>query len=235
MRPEKSKQTIGYLAADRRLEEARKKTDQLVSALCAHFQTHANNRIIFYSDTLAGQIPRSYAAKSFKTFQYDLLHYELFRLCRFWDKIDFDGYSIPTVIALVDNPDVKRLVCDDHFRLHKLSGDNFALDAARKSRRWLNDAIRNSNTIEDSEILRHSRNFRHKLAHLLEQTNQEKDSPVAPPRFGDENVLLRKSQTVINQLHLSLNGAGFDWSGSRKMSKRNAEYLWNGVKINVAG
>ncbi|MES2969504.1 MAG: hypothetical protein V4804_12210, partial [Pseudomonadota bacterium] len=105
MYEDKSRKKINTLTPKERLEIARNKlsNDQdkgLVPSLLNHLQMHENNRWLVYSDLLANQIPRSHAAKAFSSLQMNALHYELIRICSFWEKLDFDGISIPTVVAL---------------------------------------------------------------------------------------------------------------------------------------
>lgn len=77
-------------------------------------------------------------------------------------------------------------------------------------------------------------NLRNKhWAHHLEQTHAEKQGKVTPMKFGDEKKLLNKTISVVEGLHLSINGAGFSWNESREIARKNAAALWDGCRFEV--
>jgi AbiU2 len=230
---------IDTLTPKERLEIARKKlsVDQdkgLVPSLLNHLQMHENNRWLAYSDHLPNQIPRSHAAKAFSSLQTNALHYELIRICSFWEKLDFDSISIPTVVALAESPDVMHLVYEHHLGQYPVDEGRWREDRARLALCRLHYGIREAKEIAGSELLKHLRNHRDKLAHQLERTRLEKGGPPVPlPRFGDERKLLQKTVKIVNRLYMSISGIGFAWNESWSMSKRNARALWCGVSIEV--
>src|SRR5262249_27504083 len=85
---------------------AKKKTDRVVDHLLYLLELHENNSIILYSPTLSSQIPVSYAANAFNAFRRGLHQFELVRLCALWDSADPYKENIPTIIELIDQPDV---------------------------------------------------------------------------------------------------------------------------------
>jgi len=205
----------------------------VVPTLLGHMRAHENTRWLVYSSCLASQIPESHAAHAFIELQKSVLHFEIVRLCTFWDTVDLDSRSIPTIVALANCSDVSKCVYDDHFSQYQ----NFDLTRAKEwgslARRRLRAGIRGAHEIENSNLLRHVRNFRDKLAHQLEQSREEKRTAVPKPRYGDERKLLGKTITTVNRLYLSLNGTSFAWDSAKAMHKRNAEAFWNGVTIKV--
>ncbi len=204
-----------------------------VPALLDHIRAHENTRWLVYSSIMTEQIPRSYAAHAYFELQKSVLHYEIMRLCTFWDPVDLDSRSIPTIAALADCSGVSECVYCDHLSHYQSVEHGIAKKLGTKARRDLRTGIRGSHEIEGSDVLRHVRNFRDKLAHQLEKTRREKNSAVPLPRYGDERKLLGKTITTVNRLYLSLSGTGFDWDSAKKMHKRNAEALWKGVTISV--
>lgn len=205
----------------------------LVPTLLGHIRAHENTRWLVYSSHLSDQIPRSYAAHAFVELQKSVLHYEIVRLCTFWDAVDLDGRSIPTIVALADCPGVSKCVYDDHFAHYEHSDIDWAKQWGAKARRRLRDGIRGAKEVEQSDVLRHTRNYRDKLAHQLEQTAEERQGAVPMPRYGDERKLLGKTVTAVKRLYLSLSGTGFAWDSAKWMHKRNAEALWKGISIKV--
>ena len=145
-----------------------------VPALVNHMRIHENSRWLNYRPCLADQVPSSHAAHAFNSLQISILHYEFIRICTFWDPIDLDSSSIPTIVALADDPGVSQCVHDDHFAHYAYYDENRAKEWGSKARRRLREGIRGAKDLETSGILRSSRNFRDKLAHQLEQTREEK-------------------------------------------------------------
>ena len=71
---------------ERRLEQAKQRTDRLVTECTNLIWTHQNIRKLVMSPAVASQIPRSYAAHAFTSFQHDLVGLEIVRLCAIWDR-----------------------------------------------------------------------------------------------------------------------------------------------------
>ena len=227
---------IGSMTASRRLKLAQDKlsndkNEGVVNEVLSQLSNHENTRWILYSSHLAQQVPTSYAANAFNSFRIGVLHYEIIRLCSFWDPIDLDSRSIPTIVALADCRGVSDLVYGENFSHYENFRKDIAKESATKARTRLRTGIRRALKIEKSEMLKHTRNFRDKLAHQLEKTRREKDEPIPAPLLGDEGKLLRQTVTVINNLYLSLNGTSFAWDEAKHMRKRNAQALWKGVTI----
>lgn len=237
MHREKSLANIGKMSAYERWAVAKEKlssTDNrgVVSSLLNHMQVHENSKWLNYRPQLADQVPSSHAAHAFRSLQISNLHYEFIRICTFWDPIDLDSYSIPTIVALADDPSVSQRVYDVHFAAYPHETDR-AKKWGKLARRRLREGIKGAKDLETSEILRSARNLRDKLAHQLEQTREEKKGPVALPKYGDERKLLGKTITVVNRLYLSLSSTDFAWDDAKKMHQRNAKSFWKGVNIEV--
>lgn len=229
---------IAKMPAKDRLELARQKLSDaigegLVSSVLRHLRDHENTRWLVYESHLAGQIPASHAAHAFMALQASTLHYEVIRLCSFWDKADLDGRSIPTIVALADCPKVSRLAGADlqaHYdQMHAAWGRQYGLTG-----RWrLRVGVRSAKEVSTSETLRNVRNYRGRLAHQLARTSAERQGPLPLPRFGDERLLLEKTIEITQVLQASLNGQDHDWQSSRDISRGHAEALWKGVRIAV--
>src|SRR5262249_52277231 len=69
------------LATAERVQVAKQKTERLVDHMLDLLALHESNAIVVYSDTLALQIPRSYAARAFHLFQECMFRSEIVRLC----------------------------------------------------------------------------------------------------------------------------------------------------------
>ncbi len=74
---------------------------------------HESNRIAVFSDILAKQISRSFAANAFNQVLETLYQHEVIRLCSIWDRESVDRESIPSVLAPIDNQEVRREIAQE--------------------------------------------------------------------------------------------------------------------------
>jgi hypothetical protein len=91
---------------EERIRLAKLKMRRVVDHLITLVALHENNRLIVYSPTLSDQIPRSHAANPFNLFQRSVHSFEIIRLCALWDGNDPAKENIPTVVQLIDNPEI---------------------------------------------------------------------------------------------------------------------------------
>lgn len=238
MREKESLEKIEKMSPEERWQLAAKKlsdTDNggIVDTLLGHMRAHENTRWLVYNAELTDQIPRSYAAHAFTELQKSALNYEVIRLCSFWDKVDFDSRSIPTIVALADCSGVSDHVYNKHYSQYQDHDPELARRWGIKGRRLLRAGIQAAKQVAQSDTLLNVRNYRDRLAHQLEITYCEKRSAVPLPRYGDERKLLEKTVKIVGFLYRSISGTGFDWTSSKAMHVRNAEAFWKGVKIEV--
>jgi AbiU2 len=73
-------------------------------------ELHANNSYAVYSPALSSQIPKSYAANAFFVFQRSMYQLEIVRLCALWDRAELEKENITTVIELIDNETIIRIL-----------------------------------------------------------------------------------------------------------------------------
>ena len=95
-----------HMTTAQRIEAAKEKTERVVDHLLYLLALHENNAIIVYSDTLSSQVTYSRAANAFNVLQAGLHQFEIVRLCALWDRTGEDKESIPTIIELIDLPEV---------------------------------------------------------------------------------------------------------------------------------
>ncbi|WP_331287464.1 MULTISPECIES: hypothetical protein [Methylobacteriaceae] len=242
-----------------RLAKAKQYTDRVVGHLMALFPTHEANQLVIYGDTLSRQIPPSYAAHAFNQFQQNMHLMELLRLCALWDKPGADRESIPTILALIDKPEIVHTLADatHRFYANELTATHLtpfkdadhqaayeawwederktrADEEAAKLRTWLDEARASGETAQASPELTALREFRDGyIAHNLSLPEPDPNAPtkVQGLRYGDETKLLETSIEITDRLHLALNGTSFDWNGSREIAASNAEELWGACQF----
>lgn len=259
--PIRAKKNIADLSVTERIELAKQKTKRIVDHTIDLIALHEANRIVVYSPQLSKQIPQSFAANAFNGLQLSLYSFALVRLCALWDErnpVDLDMESIPTVVSLIEAPDVLDTLQAEVRQRHSTPPTIFGLenespemkawveqeaqasaeaDAQRdseKARAGLESAIQWTGSIGKSDKLRAIRNHRDKhLAHSLTETHREKRGPVPPAKYGYERRILGKTIVIVNRLYLGINDVGFSWTESFRIARKNAEALWNGCTFKV--
>jgi hypothetical protein len=185
--------------------------------------------------------------------------FEILRLCAPWDSVDPDKENIPTIIELIDHPDVIEALAretSEHWTsmgasiIHpntdpamrsaaqealERANREFGEQQADKGRAELREAIAKARGLLASPKLTSIMNLRHKrLAHSLSQTREEKKSgPIAPMKYGDERELLNASIQIVASLYCWVNGCSFDFEDSRKIDREHAHALWMNCKFNI--
>lgn len=227
----RASRTISGLDALERLRLAKSKTKALADRVVDLIVLSEHNRVIAYSDTFAGQIPRSFAANAFNALRRSTLRMELIQICTFWDKPDetLSHNSVPTIHLLIDDDDV----IEAHLR--DIQSDwPFGDAQVEDARRYLAGLRHQIAKIVSSPILARVKNLRDKhLAHSLDKTKAERRGIVEPAKFGDEGVLVEQTEQVVEALHLWLNGSDFDLAQSRSMHRRHVEELWSNCIFSV--
>jgi hypothetical protein len=169
-------------------------------------------------------------------------------LCALWDRAKEDKKkkvipteeSIPTIIELIDLPEVIDALEKKVKGQWPSDDDEFAHEQAKKARKELEKAIKDVRKISKSSMLRSTMNVRHKhLAHSLTKTNLEaamasKKKRVAPMKYGYERKLLFKSLPIVEVLHRGINGAGFSsFARSQEAARKHAGALWKGCTFDI--
>jgi hypothetical protein len=243
------------LPAPDRIERAKVKMEKVIDHFLHLLALHANNAHVVYSPILSAQIPTSYAANAFNVFQQSMHQIAVVRLCALWDGVHPDKENIRTVVELIDNEDIIRMLADQvrqqragAISLRKASDDpaiaatdmkaireveiRFGDEQAAKADTELRRAIANTRTIARSQLLATVMNLRDKhVAHSLEITYREKRGPVSPMKYGDEGKLIDQSCPIIERLYCWVNGKSFSIEDSRRIDDENANALWSACKF----
>jgi len=254
--------SISTLETAQRIELAKAKTNRLVENLIALFPVHEANQIIVYTPQLASQIPTSYAANAYNSFVDASLRFEVVRACALFDPCqdnDLKMESIPAVIRLINDAGVLDALeqaafisqsppldaCiynkpDDPQLNAQISaaliahGIETGKARAARSRRCLELAIAKAVRFENSAKWKAVKNWRDKhIAHSLELTKLEEKETVRAMKFGEEKHLLWKAVSIVDALHIGINGTGMSWTLSVRMARRNARMLWRNCHFNI--
>jgi len=188
------------ISVPERVRIAKEKTRRVVDHLHYLLELHENNAIVLYTPTLSQQIPESFAANAFNVFQQGMHQFEIVRLCALWDSVKREKENIPTIIELIDHPDVIEALAQETASYHQSVGgevlnpspdpelraleaqafqrsnQEFGQQQAQKARAELRKAIDDSRAIIASTRLASIMNLRDKhLAHSLSETWSEKE------------------------------------------------------------
>jgi hypothetical protein len=249
------------LSGGERITRAKERADKLIDHIATLFLMHEANALVVYSPTLAGQIPRSYAAHAFNQFQRSMHLFEIVRLCALWDPPELDRESIPTIIELFNEPAlVDQIAREQRDRYAneaepadldetndpqlaaalkaswKKDRSAFAQKTERQVRQQLTFAAKKAAKVRSSLRLRAMRKFRNAyIAHnlTLPEPNMKTEEKVSSVRYGDETALLADTVAVADALHCGLNGTSFDWEESKAIARKNASALWGNCSFNI--
>jgi hypothetical protein len=250
---------IAKLSIDERIAAAKAKTERVVDHILYVLDLHENNEIIVYSSTLRSQIPTSYAANAFIVFRHGVHQFEIVRLCALWDSAELEKENIPTIIDLIDHPQIIETLAQEtaaywkgqssaifnsskdpelnalEIEALRQSNDEFGNQQACQAREELRDAIKNSRAILASPKFASMMNLRDKyLAHSLTETRRERQvGSIDPMKFGDERELLNASIPIVQALFCWVNGKSFDFENSRKIDRENAKALWEACTFDI--
>jgi hypothetical protein len=225
------------LTVEERVALAKQRTEKVVDHLRESILMHEANAIVVYSPTLAKQIPTSYAAHAFIQFQRSMHFFEIVRLCALWDPASRDRESVPTVVQLVDRPNVKKELAariHSHWAQRPEWDQKFGAERATRDIELLERTIERAREVQTSERLRSVKTMRDEsLAHSLTATRLENREPVAPMKYGDERWLFDESLAVVDGLHTVINGSNFMWENARETARRNSRTLWEGCRFTI--
>jgi hypothetical protein len=243
---------------NKRITEAKRLTERLVDHAHYLLDIRENNSIVVYSNQLAKQIPRSYAANAFNVFREAMHQIEIVRLSALWDQAHIDNETILTVIELVDSDEVVQALGEAARALYgrppepmdpnepaeereiglrflKKLNEKRGEEHASKAIEGLRKAIADARAMKSSPQLSSLRNLRNKhVAHYLTQTKAERAGElIAPMKVGDEKPVLETSLGIIELLYCWVNGVGISFAESQKIDKKCAEELWNACTFNI--
>jgi hypothetical protein len=247
------------MAVSERIQVAKQKTRRVVDHLHYLLELHENNAIVLYTSTLSQQIPTSFFANAFNVFQQGMYQFEIVRLCALWDRAEPEKENIPTIIELIDHPDVIEALAQETASQWQGTGgevlnpspdptqraleaqalqqidEQFGQQEAQKARDELHKAIADSRAIIVSERHASIMNLRDKhLAHSLSETRREKKvGPLPLTRYGDERDMLDATLPIVEALYCWVNLTSLSFQDSRDIDRNNAKALWEACTFTI--
>lgn len=237
---------------DRRLREARQRTDRLVDECTNLIWTQANISKFVFRSALTEQVTHSRAAIAFRALQHDLVSHAIVRLCAIWDRPSQDKVSIPTILALMESSAVRGLWIGEliHYwktqRIHMVDeeawpGAHAEVEAHLRERSVRDFVPRAANaflTAENrtrrlmaSDRLGAAKQRRNR--HLAHNLTLKDDSAVRMVRYEDLTGLLIPAVCVVGRLHSAINGSSMDFRGCFRQSRKAVAELWDNTIVKL--
>jgi len=211
------------MEASKRLEYAERKIARMLDSSVADVISFANIEQLVLSGNVWKRLRRPPAAAlAFSALQHDIMQFQVIKLSRYWDRVDLDAFNLPTVVYLLKNEGVER----ELIQRHPLLEERHLIGREQLVRRWFKSSLASIARIENSQGLLEAQNLRHKFAHNLELTSAEKDTFVAVPKVRNILRLVRLTAVNIERLNRCVRGSDFDWAGSLRISRREANAFW---------
>lgn len=218
--------TLRDMSIAERIGMSRDKSNKLTDRCLELERIHANNRFLIYDSVFDDRLNQTFAGNAFNALCMASFGFELVRLTALWDPPAEDKVSIPEVVALVDDIDVRAQLkneFDSHYDGEFLRIVSGPWNHVRFERRWRH-MIQLTRCIVNSDRLKTLRSHRNKfLAHNLSIPTH------SSPRFGQERKLLRSSQHIALALSTVLEDRGLNYDQSRQMNRRHASEFWKGL------
>ena len=255
MRREEALAKIKDMRTEERIDRATVKAEQLADFSTTLLQTHANNKILTYSDLLTSQLQPSFAAHDYNNVEHVMFLGEIVMLVALWDAVDLNKVSIPTIVALVGTDAVKNALFEtkhavyahgrvnivkwDQFDNGDIARERYRMRELERSRTYF-DRFWRSGVILAGCVMRSKRlkslvDLRaRQIAHnfdLKDASFQAK--PFEQAKYGYERRLLNTTLVVANGLNGAIRNASFDYEGSRQQCDRNARELWEACSIRL--
>lgn len=215
---------IARMSVVERLTVARQKADKLVEHCIQIERIHANNRHLIFRDVFDGNLHHTFAGNAFEALRLTSFSFEVIRLMALWDRPAENVFSIPEVMALINDPRVIAQARADYIVGYGASHAHMAGAAERRFDRGLRHARLLSSTLPATHRFKSLKRHRNKFyAHSLS------DPPITP-KFGYERKLLWSSERIVNGLRGVLSNSGLDFRETRALCAKHADEFWHGVE-----
>jgi hypothetical protein len=201
---------------ERRLESAAARIDKIIDRAAAACRLHETNRIVAYGNPI--EFKTGWQAEGHRETRHHLFMAELTLLCPIWDAPREHRNSLPTVAALIDQPDVFELIesgFNANSRAESMRGVRIGLDAISQ--------------IADSPEMKSI--VAHRNAHIAHSLSEEAKDYDIKVKYGDESIVLEKTLPTIDIVNLAVRRSGFAWDSATNNGRKIAEAFWNNIRM----
>jgi hypothetical protein len=167
--------------------------------------------------------------RAFETLLVTILYFEMVQICRLWDPPETEGYSIPTLAEIADEPGVLALIeaeVTDSIKAPPL--EKPALIARAMSN--LRQAISEVRIIACDPALNRLRNHRHKhVAHAVLKTYLESIGPIDEPRLADSDEVIARTLELRSVFSSTAKSTYSDFGEDRQTESEAAESFFGAL------
>ncbi len=145
----------------------------------------------------------------------------IIQLCRLWDKFDAGGFSLPTIASLLRDNDVwNELELGDDIKLKE------------EKLRSLSDALKLVSYVDNTSLeLKTIRNSRHKRAHPIFRTRDERKGKVDDPAYSDVEYVLNHAIEALNPFRGALSMPNEDYRTLKETANADATAFFQAIKL----
>jgi hypothetical protein len=130
-----------------------------------------------------------------------IANYEIAQICRLWDDFDPNGFSIPTMLSLLDSEEVRRLLdMKETEQSHAVVEFSQLSAEVRRDflKQYFEPAVEDAIKVINSEELERVKNYRHKyIAHPVFSTRQERKKNIDDPKQSDIEYCVQMAMSII--------------------------------------
>jgi hypothetical protein len=149
-----------------------------------------------------------------------VLSEHVIQLCRLWDKFDANGFSIPTIGTLLRDREVWKA----------LELGNTVKQRKEKLRK-LTQALKLIVETDQSDELRTIRNLRHKRAHPIFRTRDERKAKIESPKAAHLRYVLERATDCIPILDEALGNEAEDYTSLKDVAEKNARAFFSALSM----
>ena len=235
------------------LKKAGAHINKLVDVIREVIAVSEMNRHLVYSTHLSKQVSHTEAAHAYNVLQFTTFRYELLRLASCWDRASSERDSIPSVITLLDQ---KPVLIEVETQIRNWNAPSAVLNPSKDLKlraleakalfetqaQWAKEDVATgklavkavldkAKAIRDGDLLRALRQCRDRMiAHNLTIPVVSSGPEIDNLKYGNEKLLLNETVSIVQKLHLWINGKDFDIEGEVTQNRsRQANAFWQNL------
>ncbi|QRM28383.1 hypothetical protein [Microvirga sp. VF16] len=152
-------------------------------------------------------------------------NFEVSSVCRLWDKAALPKFGLPTIAALLDDPNVLEIVEE------QLSTTHQSAEVLRSELSRIDEAISTIKEIEASDQIMRVRNFRDKfIAHPLLWTYNDQKAAIELIKDGDTDALVVAAISTMTRLMSVARGEPLDYLHLQEREREESKRFFDSVK-----
>ncbi len=184
--------------------------------------------------TLTESVGGARSDRAFDTLKWTASSFELLQVARLWDRVDFAGYSLPTLVALLDDRHVIATLFDE-IQLRITTGGDLG-DVRRQAHERiveLQAAFTQVKAEASSSRMRRLRQWRDKhLAHPIFRTRAEREGAIHPVQWQEVRELVAVAMAALLKISFALKPQteSLEWPKLLEETARQSDDLFGSLR-----